>query len=78
MQLTLHATRPTPHYASRLVQAMSAWLVKTRRASSRHCKDAVYGHMTAAMHDNEYPPPCPGVVKTFPSYILALHLYLVH
>ena len=32
MQLTLHATRPTPHGASRLVQAMSAWSVKTRRA----------------------------------------------
>ena len=28
MQLTLHATRPTPHGASRLVLAMSAWSVK--------------------------------------------------
>ena len=36
MQFTLHATRQTRHGASRLVQAMSAWLVKTRRAPSRH------------------------------------------
>ena len=28
MQFTLHASRRTPHGASRLVQAMSAWLVK--------------------------------------------------
>ena len=32
MQLTLHATRRTPHGASRLVQAMSASSVKTRHA----------------------------------------------
>ena len=59
MQLTLHATRQTPHGASRLVPAMSAWSVKTRCAPSRHCKDArVYGHTTTtAMHDNEYPLP---------------------
>ena len=37
MQLTLHATRRTPHGASRLVQAMSAWSVKTRHAPCRHC-----------------------------------------
>ena len=40
MQFTLHATRRTPHGALRLVQAMSAWLVKTRRAPSRHSRDA--------------------------------------
>ena len=59
MQLTLHETRRTPHGASRLVLAMSAWSVKTRCAPSRHCKDArVYGHTTTtAMHDNEYPLP---------------------
>ena len=57
MQLTLCATRPTPHGASRLAQAMSAWSVKTRRAPSRHCRNArVYGHATSAMHQNEYPP----------------------
>ena len=51
---TLHATRPTPHGASRLVQVLSAWSVKTRRAPSRRCRDA------RAMHDNEYaPPPAP-------------------
>ena len=36
MQLTLHATRRTPHGASRLVQAMSAWSVKPQHAPSRH------------------------------------------
>ena len=36
MKLTFHATRRTPHGASRLVQGMSAWLVKTRRAPSQH------------------------------------------
>ena len=52
MQLTLHVTRPPPHGALRLVQAMSAWSVKTRRAPSRHCRDSrVYGHTTTAMHD---------------------------
>ena len=52
-----HATRPTTHGASRLVQAMFAWSVKTRRIPSRHCRHArVYGHTTTAMHDNEYPP----------------------
>ena len=60
MQLTVDETRRTPHDASRLVQAMSAWSVKTRRAPSRHCRDArVYGHPTTAMRDIEYPPlPC--------------------
>ena len=58
MQLTLHATRRTPNGASRLMLAMSAWSVKTRRAPSRHCEYAkVYGHATTAMHDNEYLPP---------------------
>ena len=62
MQSTLHATRRTPHGASRLVQAMSAWLMKTRRAPSRHSRDArVYGHTTAAMHKPRYPPPPPSV-----------------
>ena len=57
MQFTLHATRRTPHGASRLVLAMSAWSVKTRRALSRHCRDArVYSHTTTAMHGNEYNP----------------------
>ena len=60
MQFTLHATRRTPHGASRLVQAISAWLVKTRRAPSRHSRDArVYGHTTKAMHKLSTPPPPP-------------------
>ena len=57
MQFTLHATRRTPHGASRLVQAMSAWFVKTRRAPSRHnSRDArVYGHYGHAQ--TEFTPP---------------------
>ena len=58
MQFTLHATRRTPHGTSRLVQAFSAWLVKTRLAPSRHSGDArVYGHTTTAMHKLSTPPP---------------------
>ena len=58
MQFTLHATRRGHHGASRLVQAMSAWLVKTRRVTSRHGKDArVCGHTTTAMHKLSTPPP---------------------
>ena len=53
-----HATRRTPHRASRLVQQMSAWLVKSRRAPPWHYKDAtVSGHVTTAMHDMSTPPP---------------------
>ena len=60
MKLTLHATRRTPQGASRLVLAMCAWSVKTRRAPARHCRGArVSGHTTTAMHDNEYTPPSP-------------------
>ena len=52
MQLILPATRPTPHGASRLVQAMPAWSVRTRRAPSRHGRDAmVYSHTVTAMDD---------------------------
>ena len=58
MQFTLRATRRTPHGASRLVQAMSAWLVKTLHASSRHSRDArVYGHTTTAVHKLSTPTP---------------------
>ena len=58
MQFTLHAARRTRHGASYLVQAMPAWLVKTRRALSRHSRDAsVYGHTTTAMHKLSTPPP---------------------
>ena len=38
--------------------SVSAWLVKTRRAPSRHSRDVrVYGHRTAAMHKLSTPPP---------------------
>ena len=57
MQLTLHATRPTRHGASRLVQAMLTWSVKSRCVPPRLCGDArVSGHTTTAMHDDEYTP----------------------
>ena len=46
------------HGASRSVQAMSALLVKTRRAPPRHSRDArIYGHTTTAMHKLGTPPP---------------------
>ena len=66
MQLTLHATtRRTPHGASRLVQAMSSCLVKTRRTPSRHSRDARvytlwsydYGHAQTEYNSADYPPP---------------------
>ena len=37
---------------------MPAWLVKTRRAPSRHSRDArVFGHTTTVMHEISTPPP---------------------
>ena len=43
-----------------LVQATSAWFVKTRHAPSRHSRDArVYGHTTTAMHKLSTPPRPP-------------------
>ena len=62
MQHTLHAARrtPTSRFASRLVLTTSIWSAKTRRAPSRHCRDArAYGHTPTAMHDIEYPPRLP-------------------
>ena len=60
MQFTIHATRRTPHGASRLVHAMSAWLVNIRRVPSRHSRDArVYGHTTTVMRKLSTPPPPP-------------------
>ena len=70
MQYTLHATRRTPYGALRLVQAMPAWLVKTRRAPSRHSRDArVYGHSTTAMHKLSTPPPFPPIHRLLLSVI---------
>ena len=41
---------------------MSAWSVKTRRAPSRHCRDArVYGHTSAAMHHMSTPSSAPSL-----------------
>ena len=57
MPFNFHATRRTTNGASRLAKAMSAWLVKTRRAPSRHSRDArVYGHTTTGMHELSTPP----------------------
>ena len=59
MQFIVHVTRRTPHGASRLVPAMSAWLVITRRAPSRHSRDArVYGGHAQTEH-TPAPPPFP-------------------
>ena len=66
------ATRRTPHGASRLVQETSTWLVKTRRAPSRHCRDARgYGHTAAVMHDMITRPP--SLCRCFPPTALAAH-----
>ena len=57
---TLHATRPTPHGALRLVQEVSACSVKTRCAPSWYCKDGrVYAYTTTVMHDMSTPRPPP-------------------
>ena len=60
----------TPHGASRLVQAMSAWLVTVRRAPSRHSRDArVYGHTTTAMHELSTPPHTSACLGCISSYL---------
>ena len=54
------ATRRTPHGASRLVQAMFSWSVKTRRAPSRPCGDArvsMYGTTDYSHGPYDHPPP---------------------
>ena len=71
MQLTPHATRRIPHGASRLVQVMCAWSVKTRHAPSGHRRGArvnTHGHATATMHKYRVhpPPPNPPTTRHFP------------
>ena len=55
-----HPSCDSPNTArrfARLVQVVPAWSVKTRRARSRHCRDAkVCGHSTMVMHDMRRPP----------------------
>ena len=76
MQLTLHATRGPLYGASRLVQAVSTWLVKIRCAPSRHSRDArVYGHTTTAMHKLSTPPPTVDSVWRLPRYIFVGRKY---
>ena len=53
MQLTLHATRRTPHGASRLVQAMSVWSAKLDMLHPDVAGMQAfipYAHTTTAMH----------------------------
>ena len=58
MRLTLHATRRTPHGASRLVQAIPTRSVNTRRATSWHYSYAkIYRHKNTAKHDMSTNPP---------------------
>ena len=60
MRFTLHATRRTPHGASRFVQAMSACFVKTRHDPSGYSRNArVYGLTTAAMDKLRAPSRLP-------------------
>ena len=53
----LHATRRTPHGTSRLMHAMSAWSVKTRRAASRHSRDARVMFRRQRLRMKRAPPP---------------------
>ena len=55
MQPNVYATRSTFDGVPRLVQPTDTRSVRTRRAPSRHCKDArVYGDTTTTKHDIEY------------------------
>ena len=70
----LEATRGTPHDTSRLLQTMSTWSVKTRRAPFRQCSNARFNdHSTTAMHDMSTPPPHlvqrPSASKTASTYV---------
>ena len=58
---TSYDTRSRPDPGRTLCETLQEiWSVKTRRAPSRHCRNArVYRHMTSTMLDNEYPPPLP-------------------
>ena len=53
------------------IKTMSTWLVKTRRAPSRHSRDArVNGHTTTVMHKLSTPsPPHPMNVYTLPKLL---------
>ena len=55
-----------------LIQATSAWSLKTRRAPFRHCRDArVYGHTTIAKHGTSTPPP-PGPLHYLCSFTIIM------
>ena len=57
MPLTFRVVRRTPHGVSCLVHAMSAWSVKTQRASFGRCRNVgVDGLVTTAMREMSAPP----------------------
>ena len=57
------------------MQAMPAWLLKTRRAPSRHSRDArVYGYTITAMHKLSTPPPPRPPTKRNETYRVAFFL----
>ena len=70
MQLALHATRRTPQGASRLVHAMPALSVKTRRSPPQHCGDArVNGLKTTAMDEMSTLSPVPTAACIPPPHV---------
>ena len=78
MQLTLHVTRGTPHGASRLLQARSAWSAKTRGTTSRQCKDATVVPQWASDYGHAWLSSAPLLKKQtatifFESYMTARH-----
>ena len=64
MQLTLHATCPTAHGASRLVQATSAWSVKPDVLRTGIVGVRGSMHTTTAMHDMSTPASSPPEKQT--------------
>ena len=73
VQLILQSAHRAPHGALRLVQAMSAWSVKTRRAPTRHRRDA-----RVSMNMAISPRPCMTISTPPPvvtSYLVLHHLH---
>ena len=62
----VHPTCNSPNTSRRFAlgaSSTSAWLVKTRRAPSRHSRHAkVYGHTTTGMRKLSTPPPKPAIL----------------
>ena len=61
-----HSPTTLPRFALGAIK-MSAWLVKTARAPSRHGRDTgIYGHTTTAMHKLSTRPPRPAPICVTP------------